>query len=639
MPNVGLANDVVIDSKRYVVHKERGRVLWRVQETQEEVPGESGSFVSEGWLEGGHLGMGETEKESKAGYYFSDNMDATQKGWIRLSPQINTAPQTGSFTMKDDTNVVFWEAQDTNNNSFVYVAHRQDTSNTNSIKIVPGTDEASVSGTVNHVTANAADPTRPARYNGDLYLVLSGSTSRVENLRELTLPVAAVDVADTWASNDTATSGFYGLTTFQEGGDATLLRIKHQASAEKYTASTPLVNAGWTTTAIKIGDPGEVGADVGVSGETPFVSTRLGCYVFDGTRAVLRAPIKRDRTPLSGAGLGTFPFSDIIFYPHQHLWRIRGHQSLPVSPDDIEGYRDVGLSAPIAYRHRHGDASEGKWFYSIYTDDSTSYILAGRLREDSRGLGESDDEIVWHTLVKRSVRTNGLFVDTFNNRLWWGEPANDRVAYINLAADGSPNTTDNRGAASTTFTYTFPETNFGLPDTLKEFHRVDVLVENWPDAADAPLQIQYAKDGATSWTNLSSTITADGLNKRFFTPSVDGYRIRLRLSITTGAAFNPSSDDPRIKSVIIHALPRPDKADVFRAVINATETADLMKKSHKGVRDALKNLENADPVTIKDLYHDSYTAQVFAVSDLESRYTDDGSYALINVWMREVPTA
>ena len=74
-------NYAVINSVKYPVATDRDGLQWRVADV--------GGEINETW-EDWSGGMGECERKSKRGYYFSDGFDATQQGVLRLSPTVKS---------------------------------------------------------------------------------------------------------------------------------------------------------------------------------------------------------------------------------------------------------------------------------------------------------------------------------------------------------------------------------------------------------------------------------------------------------------------------------------------------------------------------------------------------------------------
>src|SRR3990167_4394046 len=81
--------EALIDGKPYPIATDRDGLAWRVADV--------GRPVEETW-EDWSGGMGEAERKSKKGYYFSDGFDATTEGVLRLSPTIKSLVSAGLST-------------------------------------------------------------------------------------------------------------------------------------------------------------------------------------------------------------------------------------------------------------------------------------------------------------------------------------------------------------------------------------------------------------------------------------------------------------------------------------------------------------------------------------------------------------
>lgn len=634
MTDTGLGRDITLDSKRYVVARDRQRLLWKIAQTDEEQRGRSGQLVYADITEDIKLGMGDV------GYYFGQNVDCTN-GKIRLSPTITTVAISG---LKDGAWIEFFGAQDSNGVDYVFAAHQTGSA----VKVSKiETSTYTLKTTTELVATDAAvgqhwifDDSSSA---SKVYLPLALTATNA--LSELTT-VATGAGADTWSTSDTSLASIFAFLGIQDGKIAKLWALQRDAVRAVAAGSDPRTDANWTTVVTNMGDRTAATQSAVTSGGEIFVGKRDTLWKVDpgGQSFPYLDQSLIDRSAPSafnGRGMWT-QGSERFYYPHKSaLWEVSAGVARPEGIDQIQGYTDTpNITIPRGYTH-YGGVSRGQWSYCIYSDQSSnSYIMGFRRRKS----GEPTTAInLWHPIFYRTVPIYGIFIDNAD-KLWWGEPNNDRVAYAQLASDGSPDTTSNRGAANTTYPWYSRPIDFGFPTTLKELHRIDVYTEDWPGNDDCTIQAQYLKDGGSA-SNFGTAIDpADAgdatLATRWITPSVDGYVWRFLLDTVTHASnYAPAGDNPTITKAIVSAILRPAKADIFATTIDCAASAEIIGGSVKGIRDELKALENTDPVTAVDVFGDSMTVQVYSVSDERIIWEDDKPKALVDVVYREVPTA
>jgi hypothetical protein len=633
--DTGLGPDITLDSKRYVLARERNELLWRVPRTSEEQEGRSGQLVWANITEDLALGMGDVA------YYFGQSVDCTD-GKIRISPEINTIAMPG---MDNDGWVEFFGAQDAKGADYVFAAFDGSGTSTSVTKIETST--YTIKKTTEILGANNAAPGQHWIFDdssGASLVYLPWAIQATNAFMELT--TVATDASnDTWTTHDTTIASVFAMLGIQDGGVAKLLRIQRDAISACSAGSDPLLEASWSNMITNMGDRTATAMGAVTSGGDIYVAKQDTLWKIDSdvAYAFLDQSLIDRSNPGRLNGRGTWTHgSSRFYYPHlSGLWEISGGVARLDGIDQIQGYTDTpNVTIPRRYYH-YGGCSRGDWNYCIYSDQSSnSYIMAFRRRKS----GEPTTAVnLWHPIIYRANAVYGIWMDN-TSKLWWGEPANDRICYAQMATDGSPNTTTNRGAVNTTYPWYSKIVDFGYPTTLKELHRIDVYTENWPGNDDCTIQAKYLKDGAAA-SNFGSAIDpADSADttvaKRWITPSVDGYRFRFQLDMITHASnFVPASDDPHILKAIVYAILRPDKADLFSATIDCAASAALIGGSVKGIRDELKALENADPVTAYDVFGDTVTVQVFAVSDERTVWEDGVAKSFVEVVYREVPTA
>ena len=307
------------------------------------------------------------------------------------------------------------------------------------------------------------------------------------------------------------------------------------------------------------------------------------------------------------------------------LWFYENGRIRNVSIDQIgqgtqNPYRRVPNISNIPFGNRHyATVVFGQWIYSIYkptgfSNSANVHIMCGYYQ---------GGEITWRTLLTDSKDIIGLFIDS-GMRLWWisdpqdpatvpGTPTAD-LKYITLNADGSPRTVlaANRGTASTTYTYYFPEIDFDLPYVQKQLRLMTLETENLPTAGVAGVTIQLGvhRDGGAA-TTVGATITTAGTTVTDREPTVGttdtGYRLRPYLTLVTGADYAPASSDPRLMRLKIEAR----SADVIRTVILPSQQRNLFE-----TKKTLRKLKSAGAKTVREPEtNETFSANIIAVND------------------------
>ena len=141
------------------------------------------------------------------------------------------------------------------------------------------------------------------------------------------------------------------------------------------------------------------------------------------------------------------------------------------------------------------------------------------------------------------------------NRLWlkgagtFSALRNIRV--IELAPDGSLNTTNRKGQASGVYTIQLDERNPGRPQDMVQLRRVTFDLEGTWDATTS-LQFKIYLDNAGS-VSIGNPITAAGVTTVNWTvgTSDTAYRFRPKLELTTNSSYAPLTSNPRILNVIV----------------------------------------------------------------------------------------
>ena len=315
------------------------------------------------------------------------------------------------------------------------------------------------------------------------------------------------------------------------------------------------------------------------------------------------------------------------------LWFYQNGRIQNVSIDQIglgttNPYRRVPNISNIPLGNRHyATVVFGQWIYSIYkptgfSNTTNVHIMCGYYQ---------NGEIIWRTLLTDSKDIIGLFIDS-GMRLWWVSDPQDpatipgtpsaNLKYITLNADGSPRTTlgVNRGTAfTTTYTYLFPEIDFGLPYVQKQLRLMTLETENFPTAGATGVTVQLGvhRDGGVE-TTVGTTITTAGNAVTDREPTVGtndtGYRFRPYLDMTTGASYAPTTSDPRLLRLKVEAR----SVDIIRTVLLPTPQRNLYDTKR-----ILRKLKNAGVKTVRepepnDAYatSESFSAKITAVNNL-----------------------
>jgi hypothetical protein len=425
-------------------------------------------------------------------FHTGQNVDCTD-GKIRISPTINTIAMPGMA----DGWVEFFGAQDSNGADYVFAAFNGSDTTTSVTKIETST--YTIKKTTQILGANNASPGQHWIFDdssGASLVYVPWDIAATNAMEELTT-VATDSSDDTWTPSGFSTS-LYALLGIQDGGISKLLRVQRNAIQACSAGNDPRTEANWSSMVTDMGDRTAASTGALTSGGNIFVGKRDTLYQVDANGQAfpfLDQSLVDRSNPSTFNGRGMWLHgSDKFYYPHvSALWEVSGGTARPEGIDQILGYTDTpNITIPRRYRH-YGGCSRGDWNYCIYSDQSTnSYIMAFRKRK----TGEPASAVnLWHPIIYRANHVYGIWMDN-THKLWWGEANNNRICYAQLASDGSPNTTTNRGAVNTTYPWYSKAIDFGYPTTLKELHRIDVYTENWPGAADCTIQPRYLKDGA-----------------------------------------------------------------------------------------------------------------------------------------------
>ncbi|KKK81786.1 hypothetical protein LCGC14_2809950, partial [marine sediment metagenome] len=297
-------------------------------------------------------------------------------------------------------------------------------------------------------------------------------------------------------------------------------------------------------------------------------------------------------------GKGSFSFGDEIIYMSKgNLWRYRiGGGALPVGLNTIRSWRRVpNIGTPQHGRPVFG-VSVGEYWYYLQNVADGSYLIQARKRREGDPAG--------HELIQHSVLTiplsKGLGVDS-RNRLWIkGASAFEGlrdIRVIELADDGSLDTTDRKGQVSQFHYIFFDERNPGRPQDKVQLRRFTVELEGDWDATTS-LSLRLYRDDGTSASVVGSAITSSGITTNNWTVGTNDtcYRFRPYLILTTNSSYTPKNSQPDILRVII-GIRFPE---IIRIVVNADPEALKAGGKHPiEVEQNLRRLQNKGTITFR----------------------------------------
>jgi len=329
--------------------------------------------------------------------------------------------------------------------------------------------------------------------------------------------------------------------------------------------------------------------------------------------------------------MGSSLAAGVLHPAREGLWFYQNGAVRNVAIDQIgqgtgSPFRLVPSISNIPFGNRHyATVVFGKWIYSIYkptgfANTTEIHIMCGYY---------DAGEIAWRTLITQAKDIIGLFLDSAM-QLWWvydpqdpdtvpGTPTAD-LKYITLNADGSPRTAlgANRGALDTVYEYYFPEIDFfefgeDMAYIPKQLRLLTLETENFPNpgASGVSVQLSVHRDGSTA-TNVGAAITTAGTAMTDREPTVGTndtfYRLRPRLTLTTGATYAPISSDPRWLRMKVEAR----SPDTIRCVIKASADRNLFE-----TKKILRKLKNAGMRTIREpATNETFSGQIIAVNDI-----------------------
>ena len=345
------------------------------------------------------------------------------------------------------------------------------------------------------------------------------------------------------------------LSTFQKGILPTAARSNttntNVVDINDISAGGNVADA-WTSDSQKVGDSTTAITALVEAAGNLYVAKEDSLYEF-GTEAESRNAIpflSRGKID-SENGKGTIAFGNIIIYPSKDgLWRyIIGRSALPIGVNTLRRWRaPAAISIPKGGRHAQAVYS-GEYIY-VLLNQVGSYLLQGRFRQS--------DDTPGHEIILHPVLTlpgcKGMGIDSLN-RLWLkgvsSLSASRNIFVIELAPDGSLDTTNRKGQASTVHTIQLDERNPGRPQDMVQLRRYTVDLEGTWDSTTS-LQFRVYLDNAAV-ASIENPITASGVTTRNWTvgTSDTAYRFRPELQVTTNSSYTPLTMNPRILRLIV----------------------------------------------------------------------------------------
>lgn len=386
------------------------------------------------------------------------------------------------------------------------------------------------------------------------------------------------------------------------------------------------------------------------SGTDLFVFTNANAWHLVGglSRRVTRFS-PNDKSPNYGAGSMVPSGSAVFLYNHRDIYQsVDGGQALGVGPDSNPLNKDIEFETltPVNLDITEVVYGSDNWVYAAGRTSFTqsgattvvTYLLAGQ-----RSPGAT--QVVWHsyarfTGIMRLVPIDGG-LDS-RQRLWFADISNGRFGFYKFGINGNPDPGRSGfvgfGAVSTTYELWLPETDFGLPSTLKQFRSVDVNATGL--TAEIPLTVFRIMDtNASEGVFESASSTTDGVSSFFRTSNLSGYRIRYIIKLVASASYDPTvlyGDEPRILSLSASAIARTQYAREITMWISTDAPLSGSGKIEQTltsteIRSNLRALQNGAPISATDPDGTSRTLIVTDVNDLDVRITKGVPHYTIEV--------
>jgi hypothetical protein len=314
---------------------------------------------------------------------------------------------------------------------------------------------------------------------------------------------------------------------------------------------------------------------IGTAGQPINAVIPLGRWVFYGKPEGLIASDEQGEDPnllpsfqaqvRSTNGQGATTFFEWILYPHAAgLIRSTGESSIGIGLEKMPTF-----SGPIRGRWT-ALCAVGDFLYGAIYDGTNSWMLQGRRRSDAeRGFGP----FVFYSLAFiTNAQVNCMFFDggsdTSNGRLYFGRGSN--LSYYILSRTGDLlDPGDSALRYATSATHYFSRSNGGRPATLKTFRSI----ECWGKGLDANTKWQfYASIDGSSFTAVDTPVTANGFQRKFWTPGVNdtGRQIQIAAVYTGASDSAPGYLDEG--HIIVRGMERPAQAIIHRGQLELQDS-------------------------------------------------------------------
>jgi hypothetical protein len=416
---------------------------------------------------------------------------------------------------------------------------------------------------------------KPALWAG-IRIVPLGNLAEVQRLST----VAIAPTADTWE----AIVGFGAEQLCVKGNK--IAKAVNNRYVSLCSADNLVIAGNWGAE-YPVGPPDCVITDLVEWSDELAVCATDGMYMFDGVAT------SKQQLPLLGGlkdddnGKNTLGMASFIFYPSADgFWRWQYGAHKRVDPDADRYYVKAKetTNEPLNLKH-YGSAFCGDHVYHACYDGTNYLLMHGKLTEEG--------ELVWDCLLSTTNAIKAVYLDS-NRYLWFGYGNN--LAYIVLSQGGEADGGTFGNASLVTNIY---EREIILAEDAEvRLRMIKIITRNMPADGTWSWDIYASLDGA-AFAMIGAAVTADGVNKRYFTAAdnLTAKRIRLKYIGVAGATFTPDTTPPEIIFAGVYGEAKPDDAETVKAIINLDDT----KGSRAGVTiyDELKARENAGVVQVR----------------------------------------
>lgn len=605
-----LGGDIVIDGKRFVIFRSKdGKHQW---ERLGGVPIQEGDVeqeVTARWNFGWPGGMGEGQRTGpdSLGYAYSVGVDCSVPGVARLAPTRKTYTPS---TAPTDSPTFFLEGTSADTSRFYYALNDR---YAHKMKISSNT--LSAVGSVEDAGANAAAG-RPGKFETAWHIAWGDAV----DLEILT--IANEGSGDTWNADDGNVKAI-GLTNEVKGDTAYLVRAanKHKVSECAATGATLTF-----ASEFEVGDSSYAITDLGDTGVVLCVAKENNLFIYDQTGACMQVTRFHPESGDTNTSVCPIHGTEAALYSHPGgLMLMDGDNIDAVGPDEIPTNREIPNVTHEPHRGRHHESAvSGDWIWNLYrvveSGSTKTYLMAG-YRTPEGG-------IIWHTIDRYDFAARGVHPTSDNWILITGGTV---IQAQKIGPNGAPDAgRDNVGYGETSATTQLylPETDFGLPMTLKQLRAVDVLTRDL--AADRLISIRGHIDGGSEVT-IGDNITDAGastVHPGTLGTDDNGYRFRFVPTFVTSSGYTPANGtDPQLLGVIARAVVRPDRAYKVRVLLDceaAYSSGAGQIKSPESIRSSLIAHEEGAPVTGTTPEGTATTMKIKNVGDIVRRTNFNG---------------